>query len=213
VESSHVFGLTGGIATGKSAVAQCFGACGITVVDADVLAREIMLPGAAAFRDVHGRFGDSILDSTGAIDRAKLGAMVFADEALRIWLNSVTHPRITLALAGHVQAARTVLVAYDAALLVETGAYQYFRPLVVVTCEPEVQLARLMARNHLTEAAARARIASQLPLSEKAAVADYLIENNASLEALAQRVGEVARLLHAKLIDAKLPASTPQKPP
>jgi dephospho-CoA kinase len=198
-----VVGLTGGIASGKSTVARLFGALGVPVVDADAVARDIVAPGSDALREIAATFGDAVIVN-GALDRAALGARVFADTDARRRLEAITHPRIAaesgrrlaLALAGGAPYA-----LYEAALLVENGAYKMFPALVVVTAPEDVQRARIAARDGLDAAQAQARIAAQAPVAAKVAVADWVIENAGDRAALEARVNDV----HAAIL-ARFPA-------
>ncbi len=193
-----VVGLTGGIASGKSTVARLFGALGVPVVDADAVARDIVAPGSDALREIAAAFGAEVIVD-GALDRAALGVRVFADTEARRRLEAITHPRIAaesgrrlaLALAGGAPYA-----LYEAALLVENGAYKMFPALVVVTAPEDVQRARIAARDGLDATQAQARIAAQAPVAAKVAVADWVIENAGDLAALEERV----RAVHAAIL-------------
>ena len=187
VRRMHVFGLTGGIASGKSTVGRRFAERGVPIVDADRLARDVVAPGTEGLRAVVDAFGPQVLAADGSLDRAALGAIVFADPGMRKALEAITHPRIAragqtrmvdLAAAGH------RLACYEAALLIEAGTADLFRPLVVVGAPESVQIARTMTRDGLDEAAARARVRAQKPLSEKVALADFVITNDGSVENL-----------------------------
>jgi dephospho-CoA kinase len=189
----HVFGLTGGIASGKSTVSAQLRQMGLPVVDADQLARDVVLPGTPGLAAIVAAFGAEMLDASGALDRKKMGARVFSDADARAKLNGIVHPAIgqrsAEVLAAHA-AAGEPLVCYDAALLVEGGRYQMMRPLVVVTAPVEAQIARSMARDGATREEVTARIAAQMPLEQKVAVADFLIANDAGLAELTVRVRE-----------------------
>lgn len=185
-----VFGLTGGLASGKSTVGRIFEGEGIPIIDADRLAREVAAKGSEGLAALAEAFGGDILTADGTLDRAKLSSIVFSDVAKRNTLNHIMHPRIAalsfsraneLANAGH------PFACYEAALLIENGLAEALRPLVVVAAPPEVQIARAKARDGMTEEEARARIASQLPLSEKVKLADYVIDNAGDPEALRER--------------------------
>ncbi len=190
-----VVGLTGGIACGKSTVAAIFVELGVPVVDADQIAREVVAPGSEGLAEVVREFGADVLGPDGALDRKALGAIVFADEARRRRLESITHPRIAARsmerfgeLAASADAAYGI---YEAALLVENGSHRMFAALVVVAATPAAQLARLIARDGLDEGAARARIAAQLPIEQKRALADHVIDNDGDRASLAARTREV----------------------
>jgi len=186
-----VIGLTGGIASGKSSVARELIALGIPVIDADQLAREVVEPGTEGLQEIVRTFGTAMLRADGTLDREKLGAHVFNDAEARKRLVAITHPRIGQLSAERIAAALQTdapYVVYEAPLLVETGAYRGMSALIVVATAPEVQRARLMARENLDEAAARARIAAQAPLEAKLAVADYVLHNDAGLAELKAQV-------------------------
>ena len=179
-------GLTGGIATGKSYVLEVLRELGCEVIDADKVAHQTMEPGQPAYHDIVAEFGATVLDEDGTIDRAALGALVFADAAQRARLNAIVHPRVFEAqaawLAGVAARNPQAVAVVDAALMVETGSYKRFDKLVVVHCEPQLQLERLMARNQLSREQAEARINAQLPAAEKLKVADYVINTSLSFE-------------------------------
>jgi dephospho-CoA kinase len=192
----RVIGLTGGIASGKSTVAALLRSLGAELVDADLLAREIVAPGQPALAEIVDLFGPEVLAPDGTLDRKRLGARVFADNAARCRLNAITHPRIAAMSARRIQEAGARghhVVIYEAALLVENGIHHAIDGVIVVAGAPEVQLARLMAREHLDEAEARQRLAAQAPLDAKLAVADYVIDNNGPPEALRTQVEAVWR--------------------
>lgn len=175
-----LIGLTGGIACGKSTVADALRARGAVIVDADQVARDVVAPGTPGLAAVVDAFGDRVLAPDGRLDRGALGARVFGDDLARRRLEGILHPLIAQESMVQLQAAAATgapLVVYDAALLVESGRADLFRPLVVVTAPEAVQRARLMARDDLDPAAAEARIAAQMPVADKAAVADHVIDN------------------------------------
>ncbi len=185
----HVFGLTGGIATGKSTVTAMVRALGVPVIDADALAREVVEPGQPALEAIAARFPGVVVD--GALDRAKLGALVFQDPAARTALNQLLHPRIRALAEARLAdlAGRGFTHAfYDAALLFENRLHEGLQGSVLVTAPPEVQRERLMARDGLSEAAARARIDAQMPTEEKRKHATWIIDNGGSQEATRQQV-------------------------
>lgn len=198
----HLFGLTGGLASGKSAVAARLRVRGVPVIDADLLAREVVAKGSNGLDEIAKFFGPTVLDAEGALDRRALAALVFSDEGKRKALNAITHPRIAALGTERAQefASRgEPLAGYEAALLVESGLQGAFRPLVVVAASPEVQLRRAMARDGSDEEEARARLAAQMPLAAKIAAADFVIENDSTLAALGKRTDEVLAEICAKL--------------
>ena len=178
-------GLTGGIACGKSRVVRRLAAAGLHTLDLDEVAREVIAPGGAAHREVVEAFGPAVVGKDGAVDRKALAAVVFADPAARARLNAITHPRIRAEeerrLSARGRPADAVSVT-DAALLVESGIHLRFDRLVVVHCEPEQQLRRLMARDGIDERAAEARLAAQMPVREKRRYAHLAVDATGTLE-------------------------------
>ena len=173
-------GLTGGIACGKSLVAGFLREMGAVVVDDDQAARDAVGPGSEALLAVVAEFGRDVLLPDGTLDRPRLGRIVFADDARRRRLMAITFPAIAKLLLERLAAAEASgapIVVYESALLVENGQAEGWRPLVVVTTTPELQMRRLRGRNGLSEDEARDRVLSQMPLSEKAALADHVVEN------------------------------------
>jgi dephospho-CoA kinase len=194
-----VVGLTGGIACGKTTVAKMFKELGIPVIDADELAREVVVPGTPGLQRIVEAFGKGVLDDTGRLDRKKVGDLVFGDEEERAKLNAIMHPLIGAAGATKIQAYQdgpAPYVIYEAALLVETGSYKSFSALIVVGADESLQRLRLIARDGFTVQEANARIASQLALARKIAVADHVVTNNGDIDATRRQVSEI----HAKLI-------------
>ena len=179
-------GLTGGIATGKSYVIGGLRELGCEVIDADTVAHQAIEPGKPAYQDIVKEFGQVVLNEDGTINRAALGGIVFADQAKRERLNAIVHPRVfeTQAKWFAAVAARQpdAIAVVDAALMIETGSYKRFDKIVVVYCEPELQLARLMARNNLSRAQAEARINAQMPSAEKLKYADFTINTSGSFD-------------------------------
>jgi len=184
---SRLIGLTGGIACGKSAVERFLTDCGATVIDADQLARAVVAPESDGLREVVTAFGPHLLLDTGALDRTALGALVFADAEARAQLNAILHPRIAAASQQAIAAAFAAgapLIVYSAALLVEGGTHRGFDGLLVVTCSPALQRARLASRDGLSQEDIDQRLAAQMPLAEKAAAATWLLHNDGSLDDL-----------------------------
>lgn len=197
-----VVGLTGGIACGKTTVAKMFGDLGIPVIDADDLARDVVEPGTPGLQLIVNEFGEGVLDSEGRLDRKKVGEIVFGDEDARETLNAIMHPLIGAAGAERIMALQNddaPYLLYEAALLVETRAYEAFSALIVVSAEESLQRLRLVARDGFTVPEANARIASQLPLERKLAVADFIIANNGDLDGTRSQVREVHGRLTAQL--------------
>ncbi len=197
-----VVGLTGGIASGKSTVAQWYRTWGVPVIDADALAKMVLEPGAEAYEAVVDHFGEDIVGPGGHIDRQMLGSKVFDSPEERRVLESYTHPAIAR-LAGRglelVESAGEPMAFYEAALLVETGVHKGLDRLVVVSCSIPRQLERIVARDGLTKSAAATRIAAQYPLSDKVAVADYVIDNDGHLDETEHQAREVLERLRRDL--------------
>ncbi|HZS09241.1 MAG TPA: dephospho-CoA kinase [Blastocatellia bacterium] len=208
-------GLTGGIATGKSFVSSVLRELGCAVADADAIAHQVIASGQPAYEEITREFGPDVpglVAETGAIDRAKLGAFVFNRPERLKRLNEIVHPRV---FAGQERwiaevAARDpeAVIVIDAALLIETGAYQRFDKVIVVYCDPELQIGRLMARNILSREAAQARISSQMPSAEKLRYADYSINTSGGFDETRRQVeavyAELERLSseHSRLRDS-----------
>jgi len=186
-----VVGLTGGIATGKSTVGRMMAARGVPVVDADQVARQVVEPGQPALAALVEAMGADILDDAGRLNRSAMRARISRDPQAKRMLESITHPAILAQVASEVArhaAGGADVVVVEAALMVETGSYRGYAALVVVTCSAELQLQRVMQRDGMSEADARALIATQLPLADKEAVATHLVRNEGSLEALEAQV-------------------------
>lgn len=183
MRTSILVGLTGGIACGKSTVSAMLAERGAIIVDADRVSRAVVEPGSPGLAAVIEAFGPEYRAADGSLKRAALGRLVFQDPSARQRLNAILHPRMATVTAERIAAALASappMVVYDAALLIEMGQADRFRPLVVVQVTPETQMRRLRARDGLTEAEARARIASQMPVAEKVAQADHVIDNGGS---------------------------------
>ena len=198
----HLFGLTGGIASGKSAVAARLRERGVPVIDADQLAREAVAPGTPGLAAIVERFGSDVLLPDGTLDRKKLASTVFGDEEKRKALNAIVHPQVTTLTfkeASRLRDEGEPLACYEAALIVENGVADAFRPLVVVSAPEEIQVARATARDGSTPEDARARIRAQMPLAEKVAAADFVIENTGSLAELERRTDDVLGEICARL--------------
>ena len=200
-------GLTGSIGVGKTFVTSVLAELGCHVLDADDLAREVVAPGTAALQKVVAEFGSEVLQSDGTLDRAKLGAIVFADPGRRQLLNSILHPYI---IAEQDQRLREWeaedpdgIGVVDAALMIESGGYKRFDKLIVVHCRPEVQLERLMLRNDLSRAEAEQRVSAQMDQEEKKKCADYLIDTSDGFDATREQTRTVFEQLRAAAADHK----------
>ena len=202
-------GLTGSIATGKSTVSRMFAHLGARVIDADLLAREVVMPGQPAYARIVEEFGPQVIQEDGSLDRKALGAVVFADATKRKRLEEITHPAIGLRqqrmLSVLDEEAFEGVVIWDAALLFEGGGAGKMDRVVVVYADPETERRRLMERDGLGDADARARIASQMPVAEKAKLADHVIDNSGTREDTERQVRTVYGALLAEL-KARRPA-------
>jgi dephospho-CoA kinase len=191
-------GLTGGIATGKSHVRAVFDALGVPTIDADVLAHEAVVPGSPAFAAVKARFGPDVVDSTGAIDRRKLGNVVFADAEARKDLEAIIHPGVVAAIERWFSSldgqAHPFAIA-DVPLLYEAGRERDYDVVIVTACELPTQIRRVMARDGISEAEARQRIAAQLPIEEKVRRADHVIRTDGLLASTNAQVHEIYKRL------------------
>ena len=186
-------GLTGGIASGKSTVANLFAALGASIVDTDLLAREIVAPGSALLAQVAAHFGPAVLGPDGSLDRRELRSRVFADPAERAWLEALTHPAIRELTDTRCEAASGPYVIVAIPLLVETSAAARFDRVLVVDCDPELQLARLAARDGASREEAERMLAAQAPRSARLAVANDVIHNDGDLASLRDQVGKLHR--------------------
>lgn len=197
-------GLTGSIAVGKSFVLSVLEELGCRVIDADQVAREVVTPESPGLKAVAETFGPDILQSDGSLNREKLGAQVFADEAKRLKLNSVLHPFIIAkqdeTMRQWEQETPDGIAVVDAALMIESGGYQRFDKLIVVHCRPDVQLQRLMSRNGLSREEAERRTRAQMPQEEKKKYADFLIDTSDGFQAARHQTESVWQRLQS---DAK----------
>lgn len=192
-------GLTGSIAVGKTFVCDVFRELGCAVLDADRVARAVVEPGTVGLDRVVKAFGRSVLRSDGTLDRAKLGSIVFADEEKRLLLNSIIHPLVFEAQNAWLSEREaddpegTAIV--DAALMIESGGYRRFDKLIVVWCEPDLQLQRLMTRDDLSRPEAEKRIASQMSQEDKKSHADFLIDTSKGYDDTRRQVADVLNQL------------------
>lgn len=184
-------GLTGSVATGKSTVSNMIQQAGIPLVDADIAARKVVEPGTEGLKEIVAYFGEEILLADGTLDRAKLGEIIFKDKEKREKLNEITHPRVKdymLEARERFFRAGEELVFFDIPLLFESHLESLVDQIVVVWTTPETELKRLMERNNLTKEDALRRIESQMGIDEKARKADFVIDNNESLEKTQKQV-------------------------
>jgi dephospho-CoA kinase len=196
-------GLTGSIATGKSTVSRMFAHLGARVIDADLLAREVVMPGQPAYARIVEEFGSHVIQEDGSLDRKALGALVFGDSVKRKRLEEITHPAIGLRrermLSVLDEEAFEGVVIWDAALLFEGGGAAQMARVVVVYADPETEHERLMERDGLSDADARARIASQMPVAEKAKLAHHVIDNSGTREDTERQVRTIYGALLTEL--------------
>ena len=185
--------LTGGIACGKTTVANLFAALGVTLADTDLLAREVVAPGSALLPKVIEHFGKEIVAADGSLDRRALRARVFADPAERRWLEQLTHPAIRELTDARSAAPRGGYAMVAIPLLVETQGAERFERVLVVDCAPELQLARLQARDGSTRAEAQNMLAAQVSREQRLAVADDIIHNDGDIAALRDQVEKLHR--------------------
>jgi len=192
-------GLTGGLATGKSTVSAILRSLGCVIIDADVLAREVVGPGQPALAAIAQEFGADVLQADGSLDRKRLGAIVFVDPARRRRLEAITHPAIRDRYLGQLAELQAQgfegIVVWDAPVMIESGGYQHVDKLVVVVTDAATQRARALSRDG-DRADTERKIASQMPLAEKAALADFVIDNSGTREETEART----RAVHAALL-------------
>jgi dephospho-CoA kinase len=192
----HV-GLTGNIASGKSHATAVFAELGAHIIDADVVAHELLAPGTATYRKVVDAFGPEIVGDDGTIDRRRLGGIVFHDTHKRLLLNSLVHPDVRAEVLRRVVEidgdGRNGILIVDAALMVESGSYKMYDKLIVVHCAPDLQIARIVARDNLSITEARARMAAQLPAEEKIKVADYTVDTSGTFRQTREQIEAIYR--------------------
>ena len=195
-----MIGLTGGIASGKSTVAKILERFGAAVVNADVLAREVVEPGREAWNEIVDAFGDQVLQPDRALDRQKLRALIFNQPEARKKLESIIHPRVRALADERIRkhaAAGYAVVVYEVPLLFEGNLHEWLRPVILVACDVDTQRQRLQQRDQLGAAEAQKHIDAQMSLEEKRRLADYVIENNGSLEDLEREVQAVLEKIKA----------------
>ncbi|MFC3283216.1 dephospho-CoA kinase [Litchfieldella rifensis] len=189
-------GVTGGIASGKSTVARTFAAHGISWVDADEVAREVVEPGEPALAEIAARYGETVLTAEGRLDRRALRDIVFREPAERRWLESVTHPRIRQRLLEYLRTMREGASPYHllvSPLLFESGQHELVDRTLVIDVPETLQIARTASRDDVDEAQARAIVAAQMPRDERLSRADDVIDNSGDTQALEYRVAELDR--------------------
>ncbi len=188
-ERTVMVGLTGGIGAGKSTAARLLAERGALILDADVAAREVVAPGTDGLAAIVAEFGDGVLDPDGALDRAALAAVVFADPNRRAALNAIVHPRVRSRMADRAAAApEGSVVVQDVPLLVESGLAGLFELVIVVDAADDIRIARLVRDRGMTEEEAKARIEAQAPREQRLAVADVVLNNDGTPEELAGQI-------------------------
>lgn len=198
-----IVGLTGGIATGKSLVAVELRRLGAQIIDADVIAREVVEPGRPAYDEIVMEFGPKVVQPDGRLDRKALGNIVFCDKAALEKLNRITHPRIRARIheeAGRLSSGKDALVVLDVALLIEMGVRYEVEKIIVVYAEKKQQVERLMKRDGLSNEEALKRLSCQMDIKEKLEYADYVIDNSSTKEAALEQT----RKLYAELRAQKM---------
>jgi dephospho-CoA kinase len=193
-------GLTGGIASGKSTVAKILEHLGAAIVNADVLAREVVEPDQEAWKDIVARFGPDVLKPDQTLDRQKLRTVIFNDPDARKELEAIIHPRVRALAEQRIRehgAAGFAIVVYEVPLLFEAKIHEWLRPVILVACDIDTQRRRLELRDQIDSAAAQKIIDAQMSLAEKRRLADYVIENNGSLSDLERQVREVLAKIQA----------------
>ncbi len=195
-----LIGLTGGIASGKSTVATILKQLGAAVINADELSREVVQPGNEAWKEIVETFGADILQSDKTLDRKKLRTMVFNSPEARKKLEAIIHPKVRALAEERIRelaAAGRSIIVYEVPLLFEGQLHLWLRPVILVACDVNAQKQRLRDRDHLTNTEAQRHIDAQMSLEEKRKLADYVIENNGSLEELEQQVKSVLEMITA----------------
>lgn len=180
--------LTGGIASGKTAVSDMFAELGVTVIDADVIAREVVAKGSEALKAIVEHFGEQILTDSGVLDREKLRNQVFSNEQERLWLNNLLHPLIRKEMKRRQDVADSLYSISVIPLLYESGQHHEYDRVLVIDCPVEVQLERLMARDHSTKAQAQAILDKQASREQRLSIADDVLNNDSDLHSLKQSV-------------------------
>ena len=180
--ASWILGLTGGIGSGKSAISAMFEELGIQVVDADIVAREVVEPGSTGLEKITEHFGDEILTTDGSLDRAKLRAIIFADESQKQWLNNLLHPLIRESMLSQLKQATSNYVILVAPLLFENGLEKYCNHTLLIDVPVDVQITRTTARDNVSVELAKQIIASQMSRADKQQKAGDILDNNRPLE-------------------------------
>lgn len=198
-----IIGLTGGIASGKTTVAEMLKNLGAAIIDFDILARKVVEPGTRGLADIVASFGSEILDSMGSLDRKALSRVIFRDANRRRELERLLHPAIFQAFCEEVKAisedGKNPIIIAVIPLLIEMNLQQLFDKLIVVHLSSEIQLQRLMYRDHIDANQAYEMVRSQLPIEQKVAYADFLVDNSGDLKKTTQQVNELWKIINSLL--------------
>jgi dephospho-CoA kinase len=195
-----LIGLTGGIASGKSTVAAILRRLGAAIINADDLSREVVQPGQEAWQEIIDTFGSQILQEDQTLDRKKLRRIVFDNREARQKLEAIIHPRVRSLAEQRVRelaAAGSSIIVYEVPLLFENQIHLWLRPVILVACDMATQKNRLQKRDRLTDTEAQQHLEAQMSLADKRKLADYVIDNNGSLEELEQQVRAVLQKIQA----------------
>jgi dephospho-CoA kinase len=196
----HLVGLTGGIASGKSTVAAILGRLGASIINADTLSRQVVQPGEEAWKEIVDAFGPDILQEDQTLDRRKLRKIVFDKPEARKRLEAIIHPRVRALAEAKIRElteSGSSVIVYEVPLLFEGQIHLWLRPVILVACDVKKQKQRLKSRDHVTDTEAQQQIDTQMNLEEKRKLADYVIENNGSLEELERQVKAVLEKIKA----------------
>ena len=189
--SDYVVGISGGIGSGKTTVTDLFVKLGIDVIDADVIAREVVEPGTPALKAIFDKFGESVLDESGRLNRAKLRTLVFEDVEIKNWLNQLLHPAIRHQMLLQTQQAKSAYCLLSVPLLVESKIYSLVDRVVIVDVDEQTQLQRTLLRDKTNEQQIRAIMSAQATRQQRLAVADDVIDNNGNSEDLVEKVAQL----------------------
>jgi dephospho-CoA kinase len=189
--SKYVVGISGGIGSGKTTVTDLFTKLGIEVIDADVIAREVVEPGSPALKTIIDKFGHSVLDSSGSLDRAKLRTLVFNGSDIKNWLNQLLHPAIRQLMLLQTQQAKSTYCLMSVPLLVENKIYEQLDRVVIVDVDEPTQLRRTLLRDKTNEQQIRAIMSAQATRQQRLAVADDVIDNNGKADDLDKQVAQL----------------------
>ena len=191
--SQYIVGVTGGIGSGKTTVTDAFATFGIDVIDADVIARDVVKPGSEALEHIHARFGEAVLHADGSLNRAWLRQTIFSNPADKTWLNQLLHPRIRTHIASQLQAAKSPYAILSAPLLLENQLTYLTDRVLVVDVDENTQIERTMQRDDNNQAQVQAIIDAQMPRHERCAAADDIVNNDGTLDDVYDQVQKLHR--------------------